>query len=68
MISKWANTQTVCEVACPKCHADMGEGCKTPKGKYISTIHGVRGESYLRQIGRAEWMRRHSMIGGIYDI
>ena len=59
IISKWANTQTVAEVSCPRCCAVPGEYCKQPSGRQASSVHMERGFAYSAKIGREEFDRRH---------
>lgn len=67
-ISRWANTQTTREATCPRCMAEPGVECRTPKGRLAGTPHGERCLVYIRAIGRKEYDRRHSGYNGkIWD-
>ncbi len=61
VISAWANTAAKQTTSCCKCGANIGERCRTPKGRTKFEIHMERGRDYLKSIGRDEWNRRHSL-------
>jgi hypothetical protein len=58
-ISRWAFTQTTREVGCPRCNAQPGDSCRTPRGRETSTPHVERCCAYHDKIGKAEFDRRH---------
>ncbi|PWT76384.1 MAG: hypothetical protein C5B59_06575 [Bacteroidetes bacterium] len=59
-ISRWAFTQMVREVDCPRCNEPAGQACRTPRGRLALTPHTERGVVYMTKIGRAEFESRHS--------
>lgn len=60
-ISKWARTQAVREVECPRCHSKPGIYCKTPSGVPAPSTHGERSGAYHEKVGDEEWKRRHQV-------
>jgi hypothetical protein len=59
-LTGWANSDAIIEVACPRCKADKGFLCVTPRGRKAAQNHTERGLAYINKIGRAEFDKRHS--------
>ena len=66
-ISRWANTQCIAEISCPRCGADVGKDCTTPKRRRIFQPHGERTKAYIEKIGMEEFKRRHSVQGRLQN-
>jgi len=60
-ISKFALSQAVAEVVCPKCGAQIGELCVKPSGRKALTTHVERATAYRQLIGDIEFRRRHTI-------
>lgn len=58
-LTGWATSDARIEVACPKCNADKGFYCVTPKGRKAAQNHMERGRAYIGKIGMQEFNRRH---------
>jgi hypothetical protein len=58
--SQWAHTATTATVSCPRCGAEPGVNCHTPKFRRVFIPHTERCKSYRDYVGTEEFNRRHS--------
>lgn len=55
------NTSATVMQVCPRCNADKGIWCKTPKGRQRDSPHGERISEYLKALGPEKARELHTL-------
>jgi hypothetical protein len=64
----WFHTDSKMFCSCPRCNAQPGEDCKTPKGRKSSTVHTERTVAYAKIADMALYRVRVSRDVFVQDL
>lgn len=62
-LTGWAFTDAVRQMGCPKCKAEPGKDCRTPKGRKAWPPHGERTSALHAKFGTKAWTRTGAISG-----